>query len=469
MTTQTPPLVSGTKPLLGHALEFQKDRAGLMKRGYEEHGLIFSIKLFKQNIAILIGPDLQKTFYMETDKKLGIQKPYKFLKALFGEVLFIAPHEEYLEQRPLLTQAFRRQKMLTYVEVMQQRVQTWLNSLDDEGEFEITAVMGWLTQDIAGYALMGEAFQKQVGREFWDLYIEVGKSIDPILPPNLPLPKFRRREKAKAEMHQILKPILDERRQHPEKYDDFLQDFVNASYSDGRDIEDEVLLGLMMGLMFAGHETTAGQAAWTVIQLLQNPDYLTLVQQEIDDNLAYGKQIEPKVMASLKHTNWAIRETERTRPSADMNMRTVEEDIEVGDYLIPQGWLVQTAVEIAHTLPELWTNPEQYDPLRYAPGRAEDKQHRFALIGFGGGTHKCTGMNFANNEMLVITALLLQQFDLELKTMATEIERGLGANRPTETWIRYKRKPISELVSAEVMEEAVAAGCPHMTAVAQQS
>ena len=135
-------------------------------------------------------------------------------------------------------------------------------------------------------------------------------------------------------------------------------------------------------------------------------------------------------MASMKHLNWAIRETERTRPSADMNMRTVEEDIEAGDFIIPQGWLVQTAVEIAHTLPELWTNPDQYDPLRFAPGREEDKQHRFALIGFGGATHKCTGMNFANNEMLVITATLLQQFDLELVTEKTTIERGLGANRP---------------------------------------
>ena len=294
MNYQTPPLVSGAKPVIGHALEFQSDRSGLIKRGYEEHGLIFSLKLFNQNVAVLIGPDLQKTFYMETDKKLGIQKPYKFLKALFGEVLFIAPHEQYLEQRPLIMQAFRRQKMLSYIQTMQQRTQLWLDSLGEKGEFEITSVMGWLTQDIAGYALMGEAFQEQAGREFWDLYLEVGKSIDPILPPNLPLPKFRRRDKAKAEMHKILQPILDERRQHPDRYDDFLQDFVNAGYPDGRDIEDEVLLGLMMGLMFAGHETTAGQAAWTVIQLLQNPDYLQLVQEDIEELLPYGKQFDPQ-------------------------------------------------------------------------------------------------------------------------------------------------------------------------------
>ena len=73
------------------------------------------------------------------------------------------------------------------------------------------------------------------------------------------------------------------------------------------------------------------------------------------------------------------------------------------------------------------------DTVRYAPGREEDKQHRFALIGFGGGVHKCAGMNFANMEMTIITALLLQQFDLQLLTPNPTVEHGLGASRPTPT------------------------------------
>ncbi|MDQ7028547.1 MAG: cytochrome P450 [Ardenticatenia bacterium] len=95
---------------------------------------------------------------------------------------------------------------------------------------------------------------------------------------------------------------------------------------------------------------------------------------------------------------------------------------------------------VAHFLPELFADPFTYDPLRFAPGREEDKADRFALIGFGGGIHKCAGMNFANQEMFVITALLFQQFDVELLTPSPSVERGLGASRPTPTWIRLKRK-----------------------------
>ena len=447
----TPPVVSGALPLLGHLTEFSKNRTALIERGYAEHGSIFTVKLGPQNVAVLLGPEHHRTFFMETDKALNMATPYKFLRETFGEVLFLAGHDEYIRQRPFLTQAFRREKMAYYIAVMNQRVQAWLDSLGDMGEFDISATMGWLTQDIAGHALMGERFQAEVGPEFWALYADVGRGMDPILPPNLPLPKFRRRDRARSRMGELLQPILDERRAHPEKYNDFLQDFVNARYSDSDEpIEDEVLLNLMLGLMFAGHETTAGQAAWNIILLLQNPEYLALVNEEITRLLPAGQLVDGRALHALSHLGYAVTETERLRPSADMLLRDVDEAIEIGGYRIPAGWKVQVSAEVAHRLPDWFELPDTYNPLRFAPERAEDKADRFALIGFGGGGHKCMGMNFANNEIAVITALLLQQFELDLITLNPGIARGVGANKPMPTIARYRRKqPWTAMARAE--------------------
>ncbi len=264
---QTPPVVSGAKPGVGHLIEFSKNRPGLIMRGQEELGRIFTIKLGPQNVAVLLGPEYHKIFFMETDKALNIATPYKFLKASFGEVFFIAGHDEYLRQKPFVTQAFRREKMMHYIAVMGREVQKWLDSLGDEGTFEIVDTMSRLAQQIAGNALMGERFQEEAGPEFWELYADLAKGLDPVLPPNLPLPKFWRRDRAREKMTAILRPIIEERRANPDDYNDFLQDFVNSHYTDTNEpIEDEVLLNLMLGLMFAGHETTAGQAAWNVIR-----------------------------------------------------------------------------------------------------------------------------------------------------------------------------------------------------------
>jgi sterol 14-demethylase len=440
MTKPTPPLVSKALPILGHAAEFQRDRSGLIRRGFIEHGSVFALKLANQNVAVVIGPEHQKTFFMETDGRLNIQEPYQFLKAMFGEVLFLAPHDEYLRQRPFVQELFKREKMLHYVDVMQEVVQEWLDGLGDSGEVELTGEILTLVQEVAGNCFLGPEVHQTIGREFWDLYADLSKALDPLLPPNLPLPKFIKRDKAKASMSEILRPIIVERRQHPEKYNDFLQDIIMKEDKAGEQISEELVRNLLLGLMFAGHETTAGQAAWTIILLLQNPDYLQLVLNELEQAAPAGSHIDPKRMVQLDHIEWAVREVERLRPSADMLMRVVKEDIEFGDYLIPAGWLVQVAQEIGHKLPAYFEQPGQFDPLRFAPDRAEDKQHRFSLFGFGGGAHKCTGMNFANNEMTIITALLFRQFDLELVTAEPGIQRGLGASRPTETIIRYRRR-----------------------------
>jgi sterol 14-demethylase len=459
LNKQTPPMLNGL-PFIGNALDFGEHRDELFRRGYEQHGSVFGVKLGTQPVAVMIGPENHEIFFTKTDKELRMDKAYGFLAAMFGKIAFTASPETYIEQRPVLHLPFGRTKMMSYVPIMQEEIQIWLNSLPDNGEMDITTELIPVIQNVAAHAIMGREFRHRMGREFWNLYMDLSKGLDPMLPPNLPLPKFIQRDKAKAKMRAILKPILEERRNNPEAHDDFLQDFVNARLKDGSEVSDEVIEGLILALMFAGHETTLGQAAWSVIQLLQNPTYLRFVQAEIAEKAPYGAMIELNTLAKLQYTFWAVQETARMKPSADMVMRYVEEDIEVGDYVIPAGWLAIVAAGTAHFLPDLFKNPYSYDPLRYAEGREEDRQHRFAMIGFGGGIHKCTGMNFAMNEMLVITTMLFQQFDLELLTDNPRIEHGMGANRPQTTRIRYQRRKL-EARQAHPTADSESL-CPHI-------
>ena len=455
----TPPMLDGA-PIVGSALAFRADPMDLFERGLREIGPIFGFKMLNQRAAVLIGPEFQQLFFTETDKSLSMHKTYRFLREMFGEVAFTASPEVYYEQRPILHLPFKREKMVRYIEVMQMEIQQWLDSLGDEGEIELTAQINVLVQNVAAHALMGQAFREQIGREFWDLYADLNAGLDVMLPPNLPLPKFRRRDRARAEMHAILRPIIAERRANPDKYDDFLQDFVNARYDDGREVDDETITNLMLALMFAGHETTAGQAAWTIIEMARHPAYRRATLVELGQLLPPGTPIDGKRLSSLQHVWWAVNETTRMHPSANMLIRMAEEDIEVGDYVIPAGWIVFTSAGVAHMQSDLFANPEQWDPYRFAPGREEDRQHRFSMIGFGGGVHKCTGMNFANNEMMMITALLYQQFDVELVTQDTHVYYGMGAGRPSETIIRYKRRPLPTAVANGAGAQAEG-DCPH--------
>ena len=67
-----------------------------------------------------------------------------------------------------------------------------------------------------------------------------------------------------------------------------------------------------------------------------------------------------------------------------------------------------------HRLPEVWTEPDKFDPERFSEVRAEHKNHRYGFAPFGGGAHKCIGSVFGRLEIKTVMHRLLQQYRLEL-------------------------------------------------------
>ncbi len=89
-------------------------------------------------------------------------------------------------------------------------------------------------------------------------------------------------------------------------------------------------------------------------------------------------------------------------------------DTELLGYYLPAGTPLMVWPGMNHRLPELWTEPEKYDPERFAEPRTEHKKHRYAFAPFGGGAHKCIGMVFSQLEMKTVIHRLLRRYRLEL-------------------------------------------------------
>jgi cytochrome P450 len=68
-------------------------------------------------------------------------------------------------------------------------------------------------------------------------------------------------------------------------------------------------------------------------------------------------------------------------------------------------------VEGIQRRPDLWTNPDTFDPERFSEGRAEHKRHRFAFIPFGGGAHTCLGLQFSELQVRAFMHLLLSNYE----------------------------------------------------------
>jgi cytochrome P450 len=94
--------------------------------------------------------------------------------------------------------------------------------------------------------------------------------------------------------------------------------------------------------------------------------------------------------------------------------RGVVSDFEFAGYHIPEGTQVRLALAAGQRLPNVFPNPDHFEPARFLPPREEDKKTPYSLVTFGGGPRICIGINFANIEVRALAAHVLRHFDGEV-------------------------------------------------------
>ena len=245
------------------------------------------------------------------------------------------------------------------------------------------------------------------------MYRDLERGITPIafVAPWLPIPAFRRRDAALRGLQAAFADIVAQRRERGWRGEDFLQTLMETRYQDGRRLSDDEITGLLIAMLFAGHHTSSATLAWTIIELLQNPQHLESLRAELvgvsgEDGLV--------TFQSLKNTPQLddfVHEVLRLHPPLFMLIRKVVTEFAYGDYRIQAGAYAVASPAVSHSIPEMFTAPDQFDPDRYGPGREEDKTPN-ALISFGGGHHRCPGMRFGLLQVKAIVAVLLRAFEL---------------------------------------------------------
>ncbi len=434
-----PPRVSGGLPLVGHLLEFRRDHIGLFRRGYREHGALFRLDLGPWPVVIFAGVEMHRVFYGQTDKALRTAEAYGYLREMLGSVGLTQDPEGYAAERHILHAPFRGKLMRSYIRIMDEEIQAWIDGLGDSGRFELVGAVQQVTQSIAAHALMGRAFRDEMSDDFWALYRDLAGGLDPILPPWLPLPRFIRRDRAKRRIRPMIQRVVEARRSGRVHHDDMLQQLAEAELADGTRLPVERVVSYVLALVFAGFETTTGHICWALVHLTQHPDELERVRAQIDETLAtHGQRpLDPDALKSMTWVYHAARETERILPVADRMVRNVAEEMTVGGYTIPKGWVAMASGSVSHRIDDVFLAPERYDPGRFERGEGKDP---YSLIGFGGGKHKCPGMKFTYHEIAVWLARLLHAYEISLEPANPPIRATDGVLLPVPVQVEYRRR-----------------------------
>ena len=120
-------------------------------------------------------------------------------------------------------------------------------------------------------------------------------------------------------------------------------------------------------------------------------------------------------MGDMDYTERTFNEALRCIPPVPFIPRRVMRDFEFQGKTIPAGTNVSVSPGFVHMMPELWTEPEKFDPDRFSANRAEHRNHKFAWAPFGGGAHKCLGMHFAYMQVKAFSFQFLQRFRVSVE------------------------------------------------------
>jgi len=198
-----------------------------------------------------------------------------------------------------------------------------------------------------------------------------------------------------------------------QRYLDFLDVLLTAVDEDGNGLTDLEIRNEADTFMFEGHDTTTSGISWTLYCLAQYPEHQEKVREEVRNVLMGREWLEYDDLKELKYTQWVIKEAMRLYPPVFQIYRELAEDVELNGHLIPKGMHVTIAIRLIQRHPDIWENPNEFDPLRFHPSNVEGRDP-LAYMPFSAGPRNCIGQNFAMNEERVVVASIVHRFRLSL-------------------------------------------------------
>jgi len=181
---------------------------------------------------------------------------------------------------------------------------------------------------------------------------------------------------------------------------------------EGGSFTDQDVVSHMIFLMMAAHDTSTSTLTTMAYHLAANPEWQDRCREE-SERIGSGP-LDIQALEKLETYDLVINEALRMVTPLPFNFRQTVRDTELMGFHIPADTAVMTWPALNHRLPELWTDPETFDPARFAEPRNEHKRHRYAFAPFGGGAHKCIGMVFGQLEIKTVMHRLLRKYRLEL-------------------------------------------------------
>lgn len=431
------PRAPAALPLAGHLLPLVRNPLAFLN-SLPAHGELVRIRLGPATVVVICDPELTRRALVD-DRLFDKGGPtWDRAREIMGNGIGSCPHSAHRRLRRLSQPAFHPARLPGYAHAMTARIDELIGSWHTGQIVDVPAEMMKLTTTITATTMFSRA------AELGDLVDDVRTAFDGIyrrmlMPPpldRLPTPGNRAYLRARRRLRGTVDRIIAQRRADGTDHGDLLSALIAArDPEDGRrGMSDAEISDSITTFFLAGTETTACTLAWALDLLARHPVAEERLHTETDTVLD-GAPARHADLPRLPVTERIVTETLRLRAPAWLLTRTVTADTSLGGHALPAGTTVAYSPHVIHHRPDLYENPEAFDPERWNPDRPQPPRHAF--IPFAGGARKCVGDTFGMTETVLALASITARWSLRHPPGHPEVRPVLGAAlRPRELRMR---------------------------------
>jgi cytochrome P450 len=430
-TPKRPPGPRGL-PIMGTSFMASRDSTQKLLRWAREYGDIVYYRFFDFHFYVLFHP--------QHIEQVLLGKTGNFVKGitsranpeLFGNGLLTSEGDFWRRQRRLSNPAFHRQSLARYAEITTEEATRLLEPWKDGETRNIHNDMMNVTLRIVLRSLFGTELEKHMpiiepALEAIMVSSSGFNSIAFYL--RIPTRTRKRHFLAVEKLNEVVYGLIargrekltssqsrttngDPRASAIGDAKDLLTLLLTARDDDGNSMSNQQLRDEVITLLLAGHETTALNLSWSWYLLAQHPEVEAKLHAELDSVLG-GRLPSASDLPKLQYTDKVIRETLRLYPPAWRIFRRTEEQLQVGEYILPAGSNIVLSQWVTQRDPRWFSEPTRFNPERWNEDAAA-KLPRFAYFPFGGGPRVCIGAGFAMMEATLLLATIAQRYRMRL-------------------------------------------------------
>jgi cytochrome P450 len=400
-------------------------------------GETFTMRIAREGTWIVLSsPEHIKQVFTGDPKVFHAGEGNQILLPVLGEhSLLLLDERAHMEQRKLLLPPLHGKRMERYGEMMAEIAAEEIESWPSGEPYRLRPRMQAITLEI----ILRAVFGMEQGERLEHLRVELRRLLDMLTRPQmfvLPvlmgperLANFGPFQRLHEQVDALIYSEIAERRRANDldQREDILSMLLEARHeSDGSPMSDREMRDELLTLLVAGHETTATALSWAVERLIRHPDKLARLGEEVG-------------AGETGYLDAVVNETLRLRPVISLVARRLTEPVQIGGWELPAGVTVAPSIYLTHRRPDIYPNPERFEPERFlenpqpddsgaaqsgeAGGRAGGKPGTYTWIPFGGGVRRCIGGAFAQFEMQVVLGELVKR--RQIAPVRPESERVL--------------------------------------------